>query len=282
MNGAERLGDNLYTASVVALSAKTGQLKWYFQFTPHDTHDWDSTQPMLLVDRQWQGRDRKLLLHADKNGYFFVLDRVTGELLLAQPLSAKVTWTTGYGKDGRPILTDSWQSSPEGTVACPGALGGANWPDTSFNPITGLFYVRVSDSCAIASAGDDPLTAGNRWFGSGRPSDKAREELAKITTGYAGSYIRAFDIGSGKKVWEYSVTEKSGILSTAGLLVFIGGPGGLAVLNAKTGAEVSHVDIGLPPTASLFAASPMTYMVDGKQYIALAATGEVVAYRLAD
>jgi alcohol dehydrogenase (cytochrome c) len=281
-NGAERKGDNLYTCSVVALSVKTGKLKWYFQFTPHDTHDWDSTQSMILVDREWKGQERKLLLHGDRNGYFYVLDRAQGELLLAQPLSSKVTWTSGYDKNGHPILTSASESSPTGTAVCPGGFGGPNWPDPSFSPLTNLFYDRVSDSCGVYTAGVDPLTKSNRWDGGGKPDASARQAMKELMTGYdAGDYIRAVDIFTGKQAWNFRDSERSGVLSTAGGAVFIGGPSGLTVLDAKTGKELNDVDADVPPTIPpVLAASPMTYMVGGKQYISLAATGVLVSYTL--
>jgi alcohol dehydrogenase (cytochrome c) len=285
-NGAERIGDNLYTCSVVALSLKTGELKWYFQFTPHDTHDWDSTQSMILVDRKWQGQDRQLLVHGDRNGYFFVLDRTDGKLLLAKPLTSKVTWTTGFDADGHPHRTSAWESSPEGTAICPGAFGGPNWPDPSYNPVTNLFYVRVMDSCGIYTARADPLSSDiNSWGGTGIPNEKARQDLKALTSGGYGvaSFIRAVDISTGKKVWDYPPKERSGVLSTAGDVVFLGGLGGLTVLDAKTGKELSNVNADVPETAlPVFAASPMTYMVGGKQYVVLSGMGVVVAYALSN
>jgi len=281
-NGTERLGDNLYTCSVVALSRKTGELKWYFQFTPHDTHDWDSTQSMVLIDQKWQGQDRKLLLHGDRDGYFFVLDRSDGKLLLAHPLSTKVTWSTGYGKDGRPVLSSTPEATPEGTPTCPGGFGSTNWIDPSYSPLTNLFYVRASDTCGINTQGVDPLDATNRWNGGGMPSDTARQSLKKLMEGYSsGDFIRAVDIFTGTKVWDYPDPERSGVLSTAGGVVLIGAPNGLIALDAKTGKELVRVDADLQPTVPpVFAASPMTYMVGGKQYVALPATGVVVAYAL--
>ncbi len=283
-NGSERMGSNLYTCSVVALSLKTGELKWYFQFTPHDTHDWDSTQSMILLDRKWEGKDRKLLLHGDRNGYFYVLDRTDGELLLAQPLASKVTWTTGYTKDGHPILTPTSESTPGGTAICPGGFGGTNWPDPSFDPQTNLFYARVADSCGIYTAGVDPLSKVNRWTGGGMPDEKARQAMKDLMAGYAaGDYIRAVDIFTGKKVWDYRFNERSGVLSTAGGLVFIGAPSGLMILDAKTGKELANVDADVTPTLPpVLAASPMTYMVGGKQYVALPATGVLVTYALSN
>jgi alcohol dehydrogenase (cytochrome c) len=278
-SGDERKGDNLYTSSVVALAAKTGELKWHYQFTPHDTHDWDAVEPMVLVDEPWRGRPRKLLVHGDRNGYFFVLDRINGELLLATPLVSKVTWTTGYGKDGRPILTSTFDSTPEGVAICPGSGGGANWPDVSYSLLTKLFYVRVSDSCGIYTSSIDPLgnPNGTRWFGSALPQEKARQDLAALQAGYpAASFIRAVDIFTGKKVWDYPVTGgRTGVLSTAGGLAFVGASGGLVALDAKTGKPVWHIDIGQSSSASA-----MTYMVGGKQYLVLPGTGVIVAYAL--
>ncbi|MGH9582648.1 MAG: PQQ-binding-like beta-propeller repeat protein, partial [Bryobacteraceae bacterium] len=283
-NGEQRIGDNLYTCSVVALSAKTGTLKWYFQFTPHDTHDWDSTQSMILADQKWYGQERKLLIHGDRDGYFFVLDRTNGQLLLASPLSSKVTWTSGYAKDEHPVLTSEWEATLEGTATCPAGFGGTNWIDPSYDEQTNLFYVRASDSCGIYTAGVDPLTRVDRWDGAGVPSQAARDALKNLAQGYEqADYIRAVDISTGKKVWDYRAKERSGVLSTAGNLVFIGGPGGLTALDARTGKELTTVNADVPPTVPpVFAASPMTYMVGGKQYVVLPGAGVVVAYALSN
>jgi alcohol dehydrogenase (cytochrome c) len=276
--GEERLGDNLYTSSVVALSAKTGEMKWYYQFTPHDTHDWDAVQPMLLVDEPWLGRPRKLLMHGDRNGMFYVLDRTNGEVLLTANLSTKVTWHKGFTKDGKPIVDPGSISTKEGVAACPAGGGGTNFQAASYNPVTRLFYARVSDSCAIFTSQDDPLTSSdNRWFGRGSPGEKAREQLAQLMKGYqAGVFIRALDPFSGKKVWDLPAPSgRSGVLSTASGLVFLGGGGGLLVVDGKTGKPLWNVNI-----AHTTQGSPMTYMVGGKQYIALAGTSAITAYVL--
>ena len=234
--GEERIGDNLYTSSVVALAAKTGEMKWYYQFTPHDTHDWDAVQPMLLVDEMWQGKPRKLLMHGDRNGMFYVLDRTNGEFLRTANLSTKVTWHKGFTADGKPIVDPGSIATKEGIAACPAGGGGANLQAQSYNPLTKLFYARVSDSCGIFTSHDDPLGAtGNRWFGRGTPSDKAREQLAALTKGYeTGVFIRAMDPFSGKKVWDLPAPAgRSGVLSTAGGLIFLGGGGGLLASTRK-------------------------------------------------
>jgi alcohol dehydrogenase (cytochrome c) len=266
-NGDERKGDNLYTASVLALSAKTGELKWHFQFTPHDVHDWDATEPLLLLDQPWRGQPRKLLVHADRNGFFFVLDRTNGELLLAEPF-VKVNWATGYGKDGRPILTKNYDTSTEGTFTCPASSGGTNWPASSWSPVTKLFYVRASDWCAIYKKQADPLVD-NRWMGGTAPNQPG-----------ALNFIRALDINTGHKVWEYPFTGngRSGLISTAGGLVLFGNSeGALVALDATSGKPLWHFSAG-----QNWQASPMTYMVGGKQYIVLPGPGGVFAFTLPD
>jgi alcohol dehydrogenase (cytochrome c) len=265
-NGDDRKGDNLYTSSVVALDAKTGKVRWYYQFTPHDMHDWDAVQPLLLVDEPWQGRPRKLLLHGDRNGFFFVLDRTNGELLLAKPLS-KVNWATGYGKDGRPILTEHFDSTLEGALVCPAGGGGANWPSTAYDPISKLFYVRATDSCAVYTKDPSPIDMGQRFFGGTAASQPGVEV-----------FIRAIDIQTGEKAWDYQLPagSSSGTLATAGGLVFFGESGGtLTAVDHKTGKPVWHFETG-----QAWRASPMTYMVGGKQYVVLAGTGGVFTFAL--
>ena len=235
--GEERLGDNLYTSSVVALEAKTGRMKWYYQFTPHDTHDWDSVQPMVLADEIWEGKPRKLLFHGDRNGIFYVLDRTTGQLLKTGNLASKVTWVKGFAADGKPIVDPGSVATRDGIAACPGGGGGANFHAVSYNPMTKLFYVRVSDSCQVYTSHEDPLGArGNRWFGGGPASEKAREALAALTKGYTmGAFIRAMDPFAAKKVWDMpNPGGEPGILSTSTGLVFLPGDGGLLVLDGKT------------------------------------------------
>jgi len=264
-NGDERKGDNLYTASVVALSSRTGELKWHFQFTPHDVHDWDATEPLLLVDQLWSGRPRKLLLHGDRNGFFFVLDRTNGELLLAEPF-VKVNWASGYGKDGRPILTANFESSPEGTLTCPASSGGTNWPASSFSPLTRLFYVRASEGCAIYKKQNDPLVD-DRWYGGSAPNEPGIRQ-----------FIRALNFQTGKKVWEYPLTGagRGGVLSTAGGLVLFGNrEGAFLALDAATGRLLWHLDLG-----QNWQASPMTYRVGGKQYFAISGTAGIFAFNL--
>ena len=278
--GDERMGDNLYTNSVVALASKTGEMKWYYQFTPHDTHDWDANSPLVLVDEPWQGRPRKLIFHADRNGFFYVFDRTNGEVLFHEAIVGKQNWNLGFTKEGRPLIDPASVSTREGVAVCPASGGGTNWPAVSYNPIARLFYFRISDSCGIYTSHHDPLgVSGNRWFGRGTPGDsqKAQQALAALQVNYPNAtFIRAIDPFTGKKMWDYPAPPgRSGVLSTAGGLVFIGGGGGLMALDAKAGKAVWHVNLGQNTQST-----PMTYMVGGTQYIALPGVGVVVAYAL--
>jgi alcohol dehydrogenase (cytochrome c) len=273
-NGEERLGDNLYTASVVALSPKTGELKWHYQFTPHDTHDWDAAEPVLLIDEKWQGQPRKLLIQGNRNGMFYVLDRTNGKFLLGTKLSTKVTWLTGFTPEGRPIVDPGSVATREGVAVCPGSSGGTNWPETSYNPITKLYYVRVTDSCGAYAFSDDPLT-GKRWYARGTPNEAAQKALAALQADYpGGAFLRAIDPFTGEKVWEYGGSATS-VMSTAGGLVMFAGGGGLSMLDAKTGKVVRVINVG-----NTAGSVPMTYMVGGKQYIALAGSGSLTAFAI--
>jgi alcohol dehydrogenase (cytochrome c) len=265
-NGDERKGDNLYTNSVVALDAKTGALKWYFQFTPHDTRDWDATGPLILVDEQWEGRPRKLMVHADVNGFFFVLDRTDGKLLLAREMGNQ-NWTTGYGKDGRPVVTDHFETTAEGTLTC--MTGTMKWPATALDPVSKLFFARVTEGCSIIRKDPTPPEMGQRFFGG---SSGGRQ-------GPSQSFIRALDMHTGSKAWDYPLLNGggTGTLATAGGLVFFGETGGtFTALNSKTGSPMWHFETG-----QAWQASPMTYMAGGTQYVAVAGNGGIFSFALA-
>ena len=165
MNGDHRGGDNLYSCSVLALDAKTGKLKWYFQFTPHDVWDWDATEPVVLLDTVWHGEPRKLLIQANRNGFFYVLDRTNGKLLLAKPYIHKLTWAKEIGADGRPVLNPNQIPTADGNKACPALEGGANWFSTSFNPATGWYYVQTLEKCAIYKKTELTWAAGKGYMG---------------------------------------------------------------------------------------------------------------------
>jgi alcohol dehydrogenase (cytochrome c) len=271
-NGDERKGDNLYSSSVVALDPDTGKLKWHFQFTPHDLHDWDANQPPVLLDARFRGRPRKLLVQASRNGFFYVLDRLTGEFLLGEPFVKNLTWASGIGADGRPRLLPGYDNTVDGTRTCPNVTGAANWPSTAYNPATGLFYVMAGEGCAI-------YKKNSTWFELGKSFYGGTTERLTIEGG--GKFLRALDLETGKIVWEIpdigGSVSASGVLSTAGGLVIYGDNTGGAVVaaDAKTGKRLWHFSTG-----EVWKASPMTYAIDGQQYIGVVAGSTVMTFGL--
>ena len=272
-NGDERKGDNLYSDSVVALDAKTGRLKWHFQYTPHDLWDWDAQQPPVLVDAKWKGQARQLLLHANRNGFFYVLDRTSGELLLAKPFVKKLTWAREIGADGRPVLNPNQIPSAEGTKICPAVEGATNWFSTSFNPTTGLYYVQTLEKCNIFTKTPGKWEAGKSYY-DGTTGQVPNEPGQKV--------LRALNIQTGEVAWELPQTGPAnswgGTLSTAGGLVFFGEDSGtLMAVDASSGKRLWEF-----PVNSLWKASPMSYSFNGKQYIAVASGSNIVAFGLID
>ncbi len=270
-NGDERKGDNLYANSVVALDPQTGKLKWYYQFTPHDLHDWDATEPLVLFDAEFHGRPRKLLAQANRNGFFYVLDRVTGEFLVGEPFVHNLTWASGIGPDGRPKVLPDSIPTPEGVKVCPAVIGATNWMATAYNPAAGLFYVNALESCGVYTKSDAWWEPGKSFYGG--TTRRAPGERSE-------KFLRAIDIQTGKIVWEYPHVGAGGglggVLSTAGGLVFLcEDSGAFAALDAKTGKPLWHFH-----TNESWHASPMTYMVNGRQYVAVAAGTNIVAFAL--
>lgn len=260
-NGDNRKGDNLHTCSILALDLMTGKLKWHFQPTPHDEWDWDAVQPVVLVDANWKGSPRKLLLQANRNGFLYVLDRTDGKMLLASPLVKKLTWAKGIAPDGRPLMNPNQVPSTEGTLICPAVEGAANFFSTSYNPATKLFYVNTLERCAVYTRRVTPEWQPGQSYqgGGGRrdPDDKPQK------------FLRAFDIETGKPVWEVPQEGPgdtwTGTLTTASGLVIFGDDGGsLAAADAKTGKRLWSY----PFTDSLHT-SPMTYSFDNKQYVSI-------------
>ena len=269
MNGDERKGDNLYTDAVLALAPDTGELKWHYQFTPHDLYDWDGGQTSMVLNTRYRGRDRKLLVQANRNGFLYVFDRTDGELLLAEKLVDKLTWATGVGDDGRPIVVPGMEPARDGTKVCPNVLGAANWPSVAFNPATRLFYVNTREACGIYSKPP-------RW--NRRP--------IKLEPGQM--FLRAIDLETGKRVWELphmgTADSWGGVLSTAGGVVFFGeDSGAFAAADAETGQELWHVQTNASVKLGdghSWRASPMTYLAGGKQYIAVASGPNILAFGL--
>ena len=271
-NGEPRKGDNLYSASVLAIDPRTGKLKWYYQFTPHDLHDWDATETPVLLDAAFRGHPRKLMLHGNRNGFFYVLDRLTGEVLLAEPFVKKLTWASGIGRDGRPVLLPGNDPTVDGQLVCPSVAGAANWPSSSYSPVTGLFYMFADESCTIYSKNDQAWEAGKSFYGGATrrvPTDNP-----------SGKSLKAIDIQTGKIVWEIQNIGGgilgSGLMATAGGLLFYGdGSGAFVGADAKDGKLLWHFNTG-----QNFKASPMTYSADGDQYIATAAGSTILAFSL--
>ena len=230
-DGTQRVGDNLYTDSVLALDPKTGELRWHFQFTPHDTHDYDAAEPLVLVDALWHGRPRRLLIQADRNGFYFVLDRSSGKLLHATPF-VTVTWASGYTPDGRPMLLPNIEPTPAGQAICPGQ--GTNWMSAAFDPTLRLLYVSATDRCTITKSVPAPFEMGKRYFGG----------TGSLAPGGTRS-VRALDLETGNTVWDYAQVgagrSASGTLSTAGGVVFFGEDSGVfTALDARNGKPLWH------------------------------------------
>ena len=270
-NGDERKGDNLYSDSVLALRPKTGELKWFFQYTPHDLHDWDAQQTPMLVDTDWEGAPRKLLLHANRNGFFYVLDRTDGRFLRATPFVTKLTWAKQIGADGRPVINPGAVPTPEGITACPAVEGATNWFSSAFDKTLGLFFLQALEKCNLFTKAEGTWQAGKSFY-NGATEDLAAEPGTKV--------LRAVDLKSGRIAWERPQTGPAdswgGVLATASGLVFYGEDGGyFAAVDASNGAPLWKFAANV-----LWKASPMTYEFDGKQFIAISAGGSVLSFAL--
>ena len=270
-NGDVRMGDNLYADSALALNGDTGAMEWYFQFTPHDVHDWDAIQVPILADLRMDGETRKVMMWANRNAFYYTLDRETGEFLVGKPF-AKQTWAEGLDSNGRPIRVPNTSPTPEGTLVAPPVGGGTNWFSPAYSPRTELFYVMAFDGEALYFMRDEEYTEGSRFTGGGQqynlPMDKYQ------------SAIRAIDPKTGDIRWEYQVQPRStaGVLATAGDLVFSGSIGGyFYALDAVSGEELWHIAVG-----SQVHSAPMTFAVDGKQYVSIAAGNVVFTFGLRD
>jgi alcohol dehydrogenase (cytochrome c) len=270
-NGDERQGDNLYSDSVLALDAATGKLRWYFQHTPHDLHDWDSQQTAMLVDMDWHGKPRKLLLQANRNGYFYVLDRLTGEFLLGKPFVRLLTWSSGLDARGRPLRISSSDPTPDGVKACPAVEGATNWMSTAYNPATGLFYVMALEKCTQYSKAEARWEPGKSHYGG---------DTRNIPGERGKKYLRAINPLTGDIVWELPqdgpANTWGGVLSTAGDIVFFGhDDGSFAAASARTGKLVWRFRAN-----QLWKASPMTFTVAGQQKVAVAAGANILVFGL--
>jgi alcohol dehydrogenase (cytochrome c) len=263
--GAGRAGDNLYSNTLLALDPDTGKMKWHFQFTKHDEHDYDATQVPVMID---QG-EKHLIVQANRNGFFYIIDRATGKLISSNAY-AKVTWSTSKDVEGRPALDKNGSPTLEGNRVCPGAAGATNWMSPTYDPQTKLFYVTAREQCDIFSTAPQTFEKGHAYYGSAYfPNDDAEP--------FWGA-LRAIDplTGSLKWEWKHPSPTWSGVLSTAGGLVFTGdAEGNFMALEASSGKVLWHFQCG----ASVYS-SPMSFAVDGKQYVAIAAGSALFTFAL--
>jgi alcohol dehydrogenase (cytochrome c) len=280
-NGDNRAGDNLYACSVVALDADTGKLKWYYQFSPHDEFDYDATQIPVLADIDWQGRPRKVMMWANRNGLFYVLDRTTGQFLSGKPF-VKVNWMNGFDERGRPMKVASAASSKEGTLIYPGNQGGTNWYSPSFSPHTGLFYIPVWDNYSSLYVKQDQDFVEGRTFGGGgpRPTGPATKTGVQNFRADEDIYgaVRAIDPKTGDKKWEFKMADvtEAGILTTVSDVLFTGGHEGyFFALDARNGKLLWKSPLG-----GEVRSGPMTYMVNGRQYVAVDAGNSLFVWAL--
>ena len=258
-----REGANLYTNSIVAIEASTGRLRWHYQFTPHDTHDWDSNHVPVLADLMFEGEMRSVVMVANRNGFFYVLDRTTGEFLLGKPFT-DTTWAREIGPDGRPTILN------DGSLGClPEPWGGTNFMPPSFNPALGLMFVTARESCATFVPQEPEIEPGRNSSGGIIWIDRDQ--------GYGA--LRAIDVHTGERVWEFRYPQPTmaGVMTTVTGLVFAGDhDGNFMAFDAGTGENLWHYQTG----SRIWGAAPMTHMLDGRQYVLIPSGTTLVAFAL--
>ncbi|MDX2033525.1 MAG: PQQ-dependent dehydrogenase, methanol/ethanol family [Blastocatellia bacterium] len=267
-DGSVRGGDNLYSCSVLALDPETGRMKWWFQFTPHDVHDWDANETPMLIDGAVNGRKRRLLVTAQRNAFYYVLDRETGEFLTGRAF-ARQTWARGLDAKGRPIVLPNTTPTPQGNHVCPDAAGAANWGSPSYDPATGFFLVSVREACATYTSATKSPIPGQGYTGGG----------VEVDADGAPGAVRALDALTGAVKWNFPLqvgASSTGVLATAGGVVFASShDGNLIALDNRTGRYLWHYYIG-----TRIIASPMAYAVDGRQFIAIAGQSGIFVFTL--
>jgi alcohol dehydrogenase (cytochrome c) len=266
LTGRSRKGDDLYTCSIVALNVDTGKLAWYFQASPHDTHDWDAVQTPVLIDGEFGGKPRKMLAQANRNGYFFLLDRTNGKNLLTAPMIRTMNWSKGIDAKGQPIANPAKEATIDGVLVSPPSDGATNWPPPSFDPETGLLYVGTAESFSMFYLTDtDPHPEG---YGA-----------AERGIGSYGGSLRAIDYKTGKTVWNHHYPSgggDTGLLTTAGKLLFAGdGAQHLVAFDPADGSILWHAGL-----ADNVTNGPETYMLDGQQYLVVGAGDSLYAFTL--
>ncbi len=271
-NGDERRGDNLWSNSVLALDPRTGRLKWYFQFTPHDLNDWDAVQTVIPTDLVVEGQRRKVLLQANRNGFFYVLDRETGRLLRATPFIRGLNWATGVDHEtGRPQRVPGMEPSVRGTVVCPSVEGATNWMSPAYSPATGLFYVQALERCSVFQKSSRGFEPGESFYGG---------STRRVQGETGGKVLRALDASSGRIAWELPQVGQgdswAGVLSTQTGLIFTGeDDGSFSAIDARNGTRLWQFAAN-----AAWRGSPMTYMARGRQHVAIAGGGVVYAFAL--
>jgi alcohol dehydrogenase (cytochrome c) len=269
-DGEPRPGDDLYTDCVLALDPETGKLKWYFQFTPHDLYDYDAVETPVLIDAVYQGQLRKLLVQANRNGFLYILDRSDGQFLSAVPFVEKLNWAKGIDSNGRPIRTGVMPTA-DGMRTCPGFSGATNWYSPSYNPETNLFYFVGSELCDIYLRKPEEFASGKTYYSTGSkrsPGDSSKK------------FLVAYQLGSATPAWKYPQAgngeSTGGTMTTAGGLVFFGDENqSFEAVDAKSGTPLWHFNTG-----QYIHASPMSYAVNGSQYVAIAAGSNVFSFAL--
>ncbi len=267
-NGDVRLGDNLYSCTLLALDATTGKKKWHFQFTPHDVNDWDATQTPVVLDGIYQGQPRKLIVSANRNAFYYVIDRETGKFLVGKSY-AKQTWASGLDESGRPMRLPNTSPSENGTLVYPSLAGGTNWYSPSYSPLTKLFYVNVKEQGAYYYKGEAKYVPGALFNGGGQREMHEEE-------GYGA--VRAIEAVTGDVKWEFRIHSPpaSGLMATAGGLVFGGAnEGDFFALDARTGKPLWRFQTG-----GTVIANPISYLCDGKQYVAIPAGSSLFTFAL--
>jgi alcohol dehydrogenase (cytochrome c) len=269
-DGGPRPGDDLYTDCLLALDADTGKLQWYFQFTPHDLFDYDAVETPVLVDAVFRGQPRKLVVEANRNGFIYVLDRTNGKFLSAKRFAEKLNWATGLDEKGRPLRT-AVQPTEKGTRVCPGMAGATNWYSPSFNPETSMFYFLALESCDLYFLKPEEPRPGRTYYATG-VSHSEGDHSQKI--------LLAYRLESDKPSWRYVQAGDgrswAGAMATAGGLLFFGDDArSFEAADARTGKPLWHFNTG-----QNIAASPMSYAVGTKQYVAIAAGSDVFSFAL--
>jgi alcohol dehydrogenase (cytochrome c) len=269
-DGAVRPGDDLYTNCVLALDPDSGKLKWYFQFTPHDLFDYDATETPMLIDAVYKGEQRKLLVQANRNGFVYVLDRTSGKFLSAVPFLEKLTWATSIDANGRPAGR-GLRPSVEGTRICPGFAGGTNWHSPSYSESTHLVYFLALEECETFFLRPQKFKEGETYYSTG--AKRIPEETSK-------KILLAYDMNTQSFAWKYPQVghahSSGGTMATAGGLVFFGDDAdSFEAVDAQTGKPLWHFNTGQD-----FSASPMSYAVQGKQYVSIAAGSDIFSFSL--